>query len=246
MRPNSSFLVTQRRQWEHFHKRPKTVCYSSPQDNIVNQDSAFSQCDTTLSFGGLDHKTLAKPRSKTDRHYKIPSHELAKVFSKNFPTPSHIEEPSVDLIQELNPTITASSVYKTEPQDFQKAAYGPKKAIDSIYGIDFTNEWANGKLGNEGVGEFIEIRFPKEVYVDFVEVYDRASLVEDSTEIKLEYFSDLTWVVLKAKIKDFSGKSATDIKIEEHNVSKIRLTITGIGDTTNYAGIGEVFIYGRH
>ena len=64
--------------WNQLAQRPETLCYSSPQDNIVSGSSAFYQCDYQFSFPVWSHTEMAKPESRADDRYRLPTQELAR------------------------------------------------------------------------------------------------------------------------------------------------------------------------
>ena len=64
--------------WNQLADRPKTLCYSSPQDSVVSQASAFYQCDYQFSFAVWNHTELVKPESREDDRYRLPTQEIAR------------------------------------------------------------------------------------------------------------------------------------------------------------------------
>jgi hypothetical protein len=55
MREGSSHLKGLQVRWNELAARPATLCYSSPQDRVVSQSSAFFQCDFQSSFPVWSH-----------------------------------------------------------------------------------------------------------------------------------------------------------------------------------------------
>jgi hypothetical protein len=63
--------------WNQLSPRPPTLCYSSPQDAVVSEASAFYQCDYQLAFPLWGHTELVKPESLNDDRYRLPTQEIA-------------------------------------------------------------------------------------------------------------------------------------------------------------------------
>lgn len=72
VQPRSQFLQTLATHWDALSSRPRTYCFSSPQDMVVSRDSAHGQCDSRSLYPDVDHRGLAKPESADDDRYKIP------------------------------------------------------------------------------------------------------------------------------------------------------------------------------
>jgi hypothetical protein len=62
--------------WNQLSPRPPTLCYSSPQDSVVAESSAFFQCDYQLAFPLWGHTELVKPESLNDDRYRLPTQEI--------------------------------------------------------------------------------------------------------------------------------------------------------------------------
>jgi pimeloyl-ACP methyl ester carboxylesterase len=88
MSRGSSFLTTLQTQWQQIKTRPKTQCYTSPQDEVVSEDSATFQCDGFLSYPQWGHREMVKPESRTDDRYSTPVEFLSPLLSAARPTPS--------------------------------------------------------------------------------------------------------------------------------------------------------------
>ena len=72
MSPNSNSLREQRDLWVHLRLKPETYCISSPQDLVVEQDSAEFQCVCYGYYPQWGHVQLEKPKDPSDARYKEP------------------------------------------------------------------------------------------------------------------------------------------------------------------------------
>ncbi|HEY3824446.1 MAG TPA: alpha/beta hydrolase [Bryobacteraceae bacterium] len=63
--------------WNALAGRPETTCYSSPQDKVVSEASAFYQCDHQLAFPVWSHTEMVKPESREDSRYALPMQRVA-------------------------------------------------------------------------------------------------------------------------------------------------------------------------
>jgi hypothetical protein len=78
VQPDSSYLRGLHTRWKNLRPRPWTICFTSPQDNIVAEDSATYQCDDHLTYPAGSHTELVKPQSPTDPRYVLPMREIFK------------------------------------------------------------------------------------------------------------------------------------------------------------------------
>lgn len=72
-RPGSSFLDALKTHWNAVAIRPVTHGISSPQDDVVHEDSAHFLCDRMFSYPRWGHRDLAKPASHADDRYSKPA-----------------------------------------------------------------------------------------------------------------------------------------------------------------------------
>ena len=72
MTHGASFLRTLQTEWQRTNTRPQTQCYTSPQDNVVSEDSALFQCDGSLAYPQWGHRELVKPLDASDDRYRMP------------------------------------------------------------------------------------------------------------------------------------------------------------------------------
>lgn len=75
---SSSFLVTLQTEWQAMKTRPFTMCYTSPQDMVVSEDSATSGCDNFMAYPQWNHRELVKPESPKDDRYLLPIGVISK------------------------------------------------------------------------------------------------------------------------------------------------------------------------
>lgn len=75
---NSSFLITLQTDWQAVKNRPFTMCYTSPQDMVVSEESATSGCDDSLAYPQWGHRELVKPESQKDDRYLLPIGVISK------------------------------------------------------------------------------------------------------------------------------------------------------------------------
>lgn len=80
MKANSNYLTDLRVRWGRASGRPPTVCFSSPQDKVVPQSSAFDQCDDFQSYPQWGHSEMVKPQNELDPRYVRPTDELMMHF----------------------------------------------------------------------------------------------------------------------------------------------------------------------
>jgi triacylglycerol esterase/lipase EstA (alpha/beta hydrolase family) len=79
LRPGSSYLTSLAKHWEQLKTRPRTVCYTSLADVVVDADSALSQCDRTVTHPyAWGHIDLVKPTDATDARYAMPAQQVAE------------------------------------------------------------------------------------------------------------------------------------------------------------------------
>ena len=71
-REDSDFLAGLQHYWMLLGKKPYTYCIASPQDGVVNEESALFQCDDSVQFPQWGHKELVKPTNRMDDRYVIP------------------------------------------------------------------------------------------------------------------------------------------------------------------------------
>lgn len=81
--PGSKFLSTLKTHWNMVKDRPETHGISSPQDEIVNEDSAHALCDRFFSYPQWSHKEMVKPDSIQDERYSKPTSIVLKKVSQN-------------------------------------------------------------------------------------------------------------------------------------------------------------------
>ena len=73
VKPESGFLHSLEANWNQFELRPRSYCYTSPQDWLVSETSALFQCDPpNHKFPDVDHRDLVKPDTRNDDRYSIP------------------------------------------------------------------------------------------------------------------------------------------------------------------------------
>jgi pimeloyl-ACP methyl ester carboxylesterase len=77
MLEDSSALKSLQVGWNQLAPKPQTLCYSSPQDSVVNEASAFFQCDYQLAFPVWSHTEMVKPESRDDSRYRLPTQEIS-------------------------------------------------------------------------------------------------------------------------------------------------------------------------
>lgn len=78
LEPDSSYLKGLHARWNNLRPRPKTVCYTSPQDMWVSVESATYQCDEQINYPGGSHTELVKPEAPNDLRYVLPMQEVFK------------------------------------------------------------------------------------------------------------------------------------------------------------------------
>jgi pimeloyl-ACP methyl ester carboxylesterase len=76
MEPRSHFLSDTAGQWSFLKEKPVTYCFTSPQDNIVDQWSAKGQCECPFDYPQWGHIDMVKPTDTTDARYRNPIRAL--------------------------------------------------------------------------------------------------------------------------------------------------------------------------
>jgi pimeloyl-ACP methyl ester carboxylesterase len=76
LRPDSSFIRMLYSQWADLRARPYSYCITSPQDGIVERDSATSQCNCPFPYPQWGHTELEKPGTPTDERYLVPTNVI--------------------------------------------------------------------------------------------------------------------------------------------------------------------------
>lgn len=80
MTPDSSFLQSLSDDWSDVRTKPLTYCFTSPQDSIVKQNSAKSQCECNFDFTQWGHIDMVKPDSVQDDRYRAPMRALKRAL----------------------------------------------------------------------------------------------------------------------------------------------------------------------
>lgn len=83
MDPHSSFLGQLDGDWRRvpIASRPVTYCMTSPQDAIVTEWSAISQCACTYKYPQWGHVDMVKPADRDDERYEEPIRALELVLA---------------------------------------------------------------------------------------------------------------------------------------------------------------------
>jgi pimeloyl-ACP methyl ester carboxylesterase len=83
VRPRSPTLIARHTFWQAWSLkdgRPPTRCFTSPQDDIVSQDSARFPCDDWTSYPQGSHTDLVKPESVRDTRFSLPMFEVERLL----------------------------------------------------------------------------------------------------------------------------------------------------------------------
>lgn len=84
MEKDSKFLKLLAKDWSRLGERPgirpKSQCFYSPQDGVVNQSSAKAGCDTDRPYIEGGHRAIVRPIDRTDYRYEFPMHRVKSYF----------------------------------------------------------------------------------------------------------------------------------------------------------------------
>jgi pimeloyl-ACP methyl ester carboxylesterase len=73
MQHDSEYLRDLRTHWNNLgDQHPKTHCFTSPEDLIVSQESAWFQCDDLRPYTQWGHIAMVKPANAEDDRYRLP------------------------------------------------------------------------------------------------------------------------------------------------------------------------------
>lgn len=83
----SPLLVSLNEQWGLIKdRRPYSVCFTSPSDNFVSEESATYGCDCQSEFHSGSHTALVKPSNKEDPRYQLPMKQVYAGLTSGFET----------------------------------------------------------------------------------------------------------------------------------------------------------------
>jgi pimeloyl-ACP methyl ester carboxylesterase len=80
--PQSGFLQQLANEWSFAQGKPYTACFTSPQDAIVTQDSARSQCGCPFVYPQWGHVEMVKPLTVDDDRYRAPIRAMKSVMGR--------------------------------------------------------------------------------------------------------------------------------------------------------------------
>ena len=130
-------------------------------------------------------------------------------------------------------TVTASS---ENPADGQTAGKAVDGVIDGYPGVH-TAEWASA---GQGVGAWLQLDWAAAVELNGVVVYDRPNEYDQVTGATLT-FSDGSTVTVPSLA---NAGSATTVTFPARTTTSVRITVTGVSDTTSNAGLAEFQAWG--
>jgi len=85
VKAGSDFLRQLSNDWNALDRRTPTLCFASPNDEVVPQDSALFQCDKLHYLPGFDHTAMVQPNDAQDDRYRVPMHEVDAFFHSGEP-----------------------------------------------------------------------------------------------------------------------------------------------------------------